>query len=51
MIDEDLILVWTRTEKRIITGADILGRLLHGIARVTGTGEGRRSRTPQDAPA
>ncbi|MDT8376060.1 MAG: DUF21 domain-containing protein [Mariprofundaceae bacterium] len=31
VIDEDLILIWS-TEKRIITGADILGRLLHGIA-------------------
>jgi metal transporter CNNM len=35
VIDEDLILVWTPTEKRIITGADILGRLLRGITRVT----------------
>jgi CBS domain containing-hemolysin-like protein len=32
VIDEDLILVWGR-ERRIITGADILGRLLRGIAR------------------
>jgi len=32
VIDDDLILVWAR-EKRIITGADILGRLLRGIAR------------------
>ena len=29
-IDRDIILVWTE-EKRIITGADILGRLLRGI--------------------
>ncbi|NLF72799.1 MAG: DUF21 domain-containing protein [Candidatus Anammoximicrobium sp.] len=34
VIDEDLILVWTPADKRIITGADILGRLLRGIARV-----------------
>ena len=32
VIDRDLILVWGR-ERRIITGADILGRLLRGIAR------------------
>jgi hypothetical protein len=30
VIDEDLILLWS-DEKRIITGADILGRLLRGI--------------------
>jgi len=32
VIDHDLILVWDR-QKRIITGADLLGRLLRGIAR------------------
>lgn len=31
VIDEDLVLVWGEA-KRIITGADILGRLLRGIA-------------------
>ena len=31
VIDEDIILVWG-TQRRIITGADILGRLLRGIA-------------------
>jgi hypothetical protein len=30
VIDNDLILIWA-TEKRVITGADILGRLLRGI--------------------
>jgi len=30
-IDHDVILVWSN-EKRVITGADILGRLLRGIA-------------------
>jgi len=30
VIDEDIILVWG-AERRIITGADILGRLLRGI--------------------
>ena len=32
VIDKDLILVWGE-ERRIITGADILGRLLRGIVR------------------
>jgi hypothetical protein len=31
VIDNDLILVWGK-ERRIITGADLLGRLLRGIA-------------------
>jgi hypothetical protein len=35
VIDEDLVLVWER-EKRVITGADILGRLLRGITVRTG---------------
>jgi hypothetical protein len=30
-IDNDIVLLWTEDTKRIITGADILGRLLHGI--------------------
>ena len=33
VIDNDLILVWS-TERRIITGSDLLGRLLRGIAQV-----------------
>jgi metal transporter CNNM len=32
VIDEDMILVWTDGERRIITGSDILGRLLRRIA-------------------
>ena len=32
VIDRDVVLLWA-TEHRIITGADILGRLLRGIAR------------------
>jgi hypothetical protein len=32
VIDNDIVLLWTDTEKRVITGADILGRLLHGIS-------------------
>lgn len=31
VIDNDLILYWGANQKRIITGADILGRLLRGI--------------------
>lgn len=32
VIDNDLILVWSKNDKRVITGADILGRLMYGIA-------------------
>ena len=32
VIDEDIIVLWS-DEKRVITGADILGRLLRGIAQ------------------
>lgn len=32
VVDRDLILLWTDTERRVMTGADILGRLLRGIA-------------------
>jgi len=31
VIDEDLILIWSEV-KQVITGSDILGRLLRGIA-------------------
>ena len=31
VIDEDMILIWSE-QKRVITGSDILGRLLRGIA-------------------
>ncbi len=33
VIDHDLIVVWTADQRRVITGADILGRLLRGISR------------------
>ena len=32
VIDDDLILLWG-DQRRVITGADLLGRLLRGIAR------------------
>lgn len=32
VIDKDIILIWADEDRRIITGADILGRLLRGIA-------------------
>jgi hypothetical protein len=34
VIDDDLILVWTETTRRVITGSDLLGRLLRGIVKV-----------------
>jgi hypothetical protein len=33
VVDDDLILVWAET-RRVITGGDLLGRLLRGIAKV-----------------
>ena len=36
VIDYDIILVWGQ-EKRVITGADILGRLLQGVAGLPGS--------------
>lgn len=42
VIDEDLILVWTPDVRRIITGSDLLGRLLHGITTVADRDEGVR---------
>lgn len=33
VVDRDVILYWTEDTRRIVTGADILGRLLQGIAR------------------
>ncbi len=39
VVDDDVILFWSEHEKRIITGADILGRLLKGIVQQTITEE------------
>ena len=33
VIDDDIILYWAATGRRVITGADILGRLLRGIVQ------------------
>lgn len=30
-IEKDIVLLWTDGQKRVITGADLLGRLLRGI--------------------
>jgi metal transporter CNNM len=35
VIDEDIILYWGDDERQIITGSDILGRLLRGIVRIS----------------
>ncbi len=34
VIERDLILVWSNEEKRVVTGADILGRLLRNLDKV-----------------
>lgn len=33
VVDQDVVLYWTKDNKRIITGADIFGHLLRGIAK------------------
>lgn len=33
VVDRDVVIYWTHEQKRIVTGADIFGRLLRGIAR------------------
>lgn len=33
VVDRDVVIYWTQEQKRIVTGADIFGRLLRGIAR------------------
>lgn len=33
VIDYDIILFWSEEEKRVVTGSDVLGRLLRGISR------------------
>lgn len=39
VVDRDVILYWADEEKRIVTGADIFGQLLRGIARREEEGE------------
>lgn len=39
VLNHDLVLVWTSSNKRVITGADVLGRLLKGIGGVPKSGE------------
>ena len=33
VVDEDIILLWSDQQRRILTGSDVLGRLLRGIAQ------------------
>jgi hypothetical protein len=35
VIDNDIVLLWTPDDRRVITGADLLGRLLRGITSVS----------------
>jgi len=34
VIAQDIVLLWTEKDKRVITGADLLGRFLGGIGSV-----------------
>ena len=36
VVDDDIILLWSDEQRRIITGSDVLGRLLRGIAQQEG---------------
>ncbi len=45
VIDRDVVIFWSDDRRRIVTGADILGRLLQGIATRTA------NRTAPDSPA
>ncbi|MBI1177405.1 DUF21 domain-containing protein [bacterium] len=45
VIDQDVILVWGEKQKRIITGSDILGRLLRGIVQLNWPTPRKRQRT------
>lgn len=47
VVDNDLILVWG-TQKRIITGSDLLGRLLRGITTLDAQNPALRSVAPQN---
>ncbi|MPM91098.1 hypothetical protein SDC9_138224 [bioreactor metagenome] len=49
VIDQDLILYWGE-EKRIITGSDILGRLLRGIVVECEIGSGCETTVPPSQP-
>jgi metal transporter CNNM len=50
VVDNDLILVWG-TQRRIITGADLLGRLLRGIVTTDGASPAPGSRDGRKEPA
>ena len=39
VVDQDLILLWTEDQQRVITGADLLGFMLRGIVSVSPEGE------------
>ena len=49
VIDRDVILYWTPDHRRILTGADILGRLLAGIAKRVEVPPEPGERPPQEA--
>ena len=51
VIDHDLILLWNDEQRRIVTGADLLGRLLRGIVRREPVARVSRSPALSDAPA
>lgn len=51
VIDRDMILVWSDDHRRVITGADLLGRLLRGIAQVSQGSRESGSKSSTKSPA
>ena len=49
VIDDDLILIWGDKVRRVITGSDLLGRLLRGIANVEQPQQGEHRNAPPPA--
>jgi hypothetical protein len=39
VIDRDLILLWTDSQRRVVTGADLLGYLMRGVVPVAGASD------------
>jgi hypothetical protein len=50
VVDRDVVVYWTETSRRIVTGADILGRLLQGIAKRTTVRSAGAGESAQLAP-
>ncbi len=50
LVDRDVVLYWRENEKKILTGADIFGRLLSGIAQRIPDTKRKKAKPPARAP-